>query len=67
MKITPVTNVTPIQKYKSNKDKHDEGVMCGQLTEYKQTDHVNIRNHYVEGAGQLCDGCYNKAYGWHTM
>ena len=69
MKITPVTRVTPIQKYKSksNKNKHDECVLCGQLTQYRQTDHIDTRQYYIEGAGQLCEGCYNKTYGWWTM
>jgi len=37
-------------------------VSCGKETEYKITDHIDLRKNYIEGAGQLCPGCYNEIY-----
>jgi len=37
-------------------------VLCGASTEYKRNDNINIRKWYVEGAGQLCEECYNRLY-----
>jgi len=34
-------------------------VMCGEATPYRKSDNIDIRMNYVEGAGQLCEGCYN--------
>ena len=35
-------------------------VICGEATQYRFNDHVDLRYNYVEGAGQLCDKCANK-------
>ena len=35
-------------------------VVCGVETPYKFGDNINFRNFYVEGAGQLCQTCYDK-------
>ena len=35
-------------------------VVCGKDTPYMFEDNINIRNFYVEGAGQLCKTCYEK-------
>tara|TARA_Y100000310_G_scaffold338299_1_gene427563 strand:+ start:2931 stop:3110 length:180 start_codon:yes stop_codon:yes gene_type:complete len=43
-------------------NKHDKCVTCGEVTEYAEMDHVLARNFYVEGAGQLCQACYDKFY-----
>jgi len=34
-------------------------VSCGKETQYRFNDHIDLRNGYVEGAGQLCTSCYN--------
>ena len=39
---------------------HDECVLCGKKTPYTKATHVDYRQGYVEGAGQLCSDCYNK-------
>jgi len=44
------------------KEEKDKCVSCGEETPYTITTHVDQRKHYVEGAGQLCAGCYNKIY-----
>ena len=46
---------------------HDDCVMCGTHTEYRVTDHIDMRQGYVEGCGQLCIGCYGKTYPWWTQ
>ena len=42
--------------------KKDKCVMCGSKTEYDIHTHIDIREHYVEGAGQMCRGCYLRIY-----
>jgi len=37
-------------------------VSCGEETPYKFSDSIFIRNYYVEGAGQLCQSCWNSTY-----
>ena len=44
------------------KNKHDMCVICGEETEYAEMDHVLARNFYVEGAGQLCQVCFDNSY-----
>jgi len=44
---------------KTNKDKC---VMCGEKTPYEKHTHIDIREHYVQGAGQMCKGCYVRIY-----
>jgi len=40
----------------------DKCVLCATDTEYDINTHIDYRNHYVEGAGQLCKECWNKTY-----
>lgn len=37
-------------------------VSCGEETPYKFSDNIFIRDHYIEGAGQLCKVCYDRTY-----
>ncbi len=48
---------------KEGLDDHDSCVSCGTPTEYSIHTPIDIRDHYVEGAGQLCKTCYDKVYG----
>jgi hypothetical protein len=41
------------------KIKMDICVLCGKITDYPVNMTINLRKAYVEGAGQLCEGCYN--------
>ena len=34
-------------------------VICGEATQYRFNDHIDLRYNYVEGAGQLCSKCYH--------
>jgi hypothetical protein len=38
-------------------DEHEKCVMCGALTDVPKNMHIDLRKHYVEGAGQLCNNC----------
>tara|TARA_R100000008_G_C3578699_1_gene166962 strand:+ start:1407 stop:1565 length:159 start_codon:yes stop_codon:yes gene_type:complete len=40
----------------------EECVLCGIETKYDNFDHIDDREHYVEGAGQLCEKCWKKTY-----
>jgi len=35
-------------------------VSCGEPTQYKKSDPVDLRYDYVDGAGQLCHQCYTE-------
>ena len=37
-------------------------MICGDKTRYNDFDHIDQRNFYIEGAGQLCPTCYNATY-----
>lgn len=43
-------------------NKHDKCVTCGEVTEYAEMDHILVRDFYVEGAGQLCQVCFDAFY-----
>lgn len=47
-----------------NRDDNDREicVACGNETEYMFSTPINKRQHYVEGAGQLCPQCYYDIY-----
>lgn len=36
----------------------DKCVSCGSETAYDVTTHIDMRNAYVEGLGQLCNRCH---------
>lgn len=40
----------------------DTCVVCSKATIYNKFDHIDKRNYYVEGCGQLCPDCFNKVY-----
>lgn len=37
-------------------------VNCGKETPYTIDNHIDYRNYYIEGVGQLCKDCYNEIY-----
>ena len=43
-------------------NKNDDCVVCHRETEYATTDHIDIRDFYIEGAGQLCHSCFKDIY-----
>ena len=53
-----------------SEDGFDLCLSCGVTTEYKTDMPVDIRDCYVEGAGQLCTSCYldlEKEYEEHKI
>ena len=46
---------------KENKDIiYDHCVLCGKKTDVPEDTPIMNREHYIEGAGQLCKKCYNE-------
>lgn len=41
---------------------YDNCIMCSKPTQYRKNTHVDLRNYYVEGCGQLCKECFDKVY-----
>ena len=39
-------------------------VSCGKETPYTKDVNIDMRKNYVEGAGQLCESCYNNIYNY---
>lgn len=35
---------------------------CASITDTPTNQHISIRRYYIEGAGQLCQHCYNILY-----
>ncbi len=48
------------------KPQHSAGkeqcILCGRLTEMAKKRPISKREHYIEGAGQLCRKCYQELY-----
>lgn len=40
----------------------DKCVICGEETAYDRHEHINNRTNYMEGSGQLCGNCHDRAY-----
>lgn len=41
----------------------EECVICGKVTLCRKNVHIELRDFYIEGAGQCCEECYVKTYG----
>ena len=37
-------------------------VRCGKETKYDTSTPITLRRYFIEGAGQLCEECWNKLY-----
>ena len=37
-------------------------ISCKAETKYFKDTHIDLREHYIEGAGQLCKTCFDKIY-----
>jgi hypothetical protein len=46
----------------SRNDEKEKCVMCGRETPYTKNTHIDLREYYIEGAGQLCEKCYKEIY-----
>jgi hypothetical protein len=45
----------------------DKCVSCGSETAYDVTTHIDMRNAYVEGLGQLCNRCYTSGTNYNQL
>ena len=45
------------EKETKNEEEYDVCIMCGKVTSFKKTDHIDFRYGYIEDAGQLCFVC----------
>tara|TARA_B100001123_G_C14312904_1_gene632132 strand:+ start:32 stop:211 length:180 start_codon:yes stop_codon:yes gene_type:complete len=45
-----------------NNEEKDKCVVCKEDTPYEKETHVHKRYCYVEGAGQLCETCWDEIY-----
>ncbi|OGM99229.1 MAG: hypothetical protein A2915_02835 [Candidatus Yanofskybacteria bacterium RIFCSPLOWO2_01_FULL_41_34] len=52
--------VLKFSKSSQEDDPKDKCVMCGKETPYPKSTHIDFRDYYVEGCGQLCGDCWNK-------
>jgi hypothetical protein len=41
-------------------DLYEDCIMCGKKTTVSKTTHIDFRDGYIEGAGQLCPNCYSR-------
>ena len=46
----------------NTENKYDKCGVWHEVTEYAEMDHIDARNFYVEGAGQLCQACFDDCY-----
>ena len=42
--------------------KYELCVICDAATKEREDQHIDSRNYYVEGCGQLCEKCYIEIY-----
>ena len=47
---------------RSNEHKYEHCVLCGKQTAVKVNTHIDMRDFYVEGCGQLCRDCWVSVY-----
>jgi hypothetical protein len=45
----------------------DKCVSCGSETAYDVTTHIDMRNAYVEGLGQLCNRCHTSGTNYNQL
>ena len=44
------------------KKEYDNCVSCQKETRHEKHTHINSRQYYIEGSGQLCPNCYEEIY-----
>ena len=49
-------------RFKKNKKREEKEkcVLCGKILEITKNTDITDREHYIEGAGQLCKECYQR-------
>jgi len=51
-----------MKKEKQEKREMEICIYCGVETNVPKNLHIDFRENYIKGAGQLCRKCYNKIY-----
>ncbi len=46
----------------TQENKKEKCVMCSSKTEYDIHTHIDLREYYIEGSGQMCRDCYLRIY-----
>lgn len=49
-------------KNKDEKKEMETCVLCNKVTEVPKDLHIDFRDYYIEGVGQLCQDCYFDLY-----
>lgn len=62
MNLYATGSLYSLNKFKEAAKNYDRCVSCGAITPYKKTTHIDEREGYVEGAGQLCNSCDKEIY-----
>ena len=44
---------------KNSDSEKDKCVSCGEETRYDKLEHIDFRDFYIEGVGQLCARCFD--------
>ena len=57
-----MSNIAMENKLYVSENYKDLCISCEIETEYSHDVSIDYRNHYVEGAGQLCKECWDKVY-----
>lgn len=61
-KVTTLTVSSKVLCCEEHKVEMDECTSCGKETIYPKDLHIDFREYYIEGSGQLCKECYEKIY-----
>lgn len=54
--------VSSMNSGKPAEDEYEICVLCGKKTNVKRMTHIDLRDCYVEGCGQLCPACWRDTY-----
>ena len=44
-----------------SKEEKDKCILCGEETPYKKNEHIDFRDFYIYGVGQLCRKCFDES------
>ena len=57
-----ILTLTKKQKSKNSNKEYEKCVCCGKMTDVLCSTHIDLRDNYIVGAGQLCRACYSELY-----
>lgn len=50
------------KKIRNANKEYEICVNCGKITDVRCSTHIDLRDNYIVGAGQLCRACYSELY-----